>query len=106
MAAIEGYELPGLVRQDYLAAYQGQRFVDQMPYVRAYPAELRTLDELLPTITTPVQLINGDHDPVVPVSNVAHLHRRLPNSKLGVVDAGHFVWEENADEYAGIVTAW
>ncbi|MEV6711039.1 alpha/beta hydrolase [Lentzea sp. NPDC051208] len=106
MDFIEGYELPDVVRQDYLAAYQGQRFVEQMAYVRAYPAELRTLSELLPGITTPVQLINGKRDTVVPVSNVEYLHERLPNSRLDVVDAAHFVWEENADEYARIVTGW
>ncbi|MDX3661404.1 alpha/beta hydrolase [Streptomyces sp. ID05-26A] len=106
MDAIEGYELPDVVRQDYLAAYQGQRFVEQMAYVRAYPAELLELNELLPGITTPVQLINGKRDSVVPVSNAEHLHQRLPNSRLDVVDAGHFVWEENADEYARIVTDW
>ncbi|WP_439656810.1 alpha/beta fold hydrolase [Lentzea sp. HUAS TT2] len=106
MDAIQGYELPDVVRQDYLAGYQGQRFVEQMAYVRAYPAELLELDRLLPGITTPVQLINGKNDAVVPVSNAEHLHERLPNSRLDVVDAGHFVWEENADEYARIVTSW
>lgn len=107
MDFIEGYELPDVVRQDYLAAYQGkQRFVEQMAYVRAYPAELRTLQDLLPTITTPVQLINGAHDSVVPVSNVEYLHGQLPNSELTLVDAGHFVWEENPDEYARVVTEW
>ncbi|WP_394618109.1 alpha/beta fold hydrolase [Lentzea sp. JNUCC 0626] len=106
MDAIEGYELPEVVRQDYLAAYEGQRFVEQMAYVRAYPAELRELSALLPTITTPVQLINGRRDAVVPVSNAEFLHGELPNSRLDVVDAGHFVWEENADEYARIVTTW
>ncbi|MGI5507235.1 alpha/beta fold hydrolase [Lentzea sp. CA-135723] len=106
MDAIEGYELPDEVRQDYLAAYQGQRFVEQMAYVRAYPAELKELGKLLPTITTPVQLINGERDAVVPVSNAEFLHGELPDSKLDVVDAGHFVWEENAGEYARIVTTW
>ncbi|WP_167979429.1 alpha/beta fold hydrolase [Lentzea indica] len=106
MNAIEGYELPDVVRQDYLAAYQGHRFVEQMAYVRAYPAELPALAELLPGITTPVQLINGKHDSVVPLPNVEYLHERLPNSRLDVVEAGHFVWEENADEYARIVTEW
>ncbi|MDX8148959.1 alpha/beta hydrolase [Lentzea sp. BCCO 10_0061] len=106
MDAIQGYELPDVVRQDYLAGYQGQRFVEQMAYVRAYPAELRELSKLLPGITTPVQLINGKNDTVVPVSNAEYLHERLPNSRLDVVDAAHFVWEENADEYARIVTNW
>lgn len=106
MDAIEGYELPDVVRQDYLAAYQGQRFVEQMAYVRAYPTDLATLAELLPTITTPVQLLNGEHDPVVPPSNVEFLHSKLPNSKLDVIDAGHFAWEENASEYARVLTEW
>ncbi|MFD4668964.1 alpha/beta fold hydrolase [Lentzea sp. NPDC058450] len=106
MDAIEGYALPDVVRQDYLAAYQGQRFADQMAYVRAYPADLKELSGLLPTITTPVQVINGERDAVVPVSNAEYLHRELPGSRLDVVDAGHFVWEENADEYARIVTTW
>ncbi|MGW6929384.1 alpha/beta fold hydrolase [Lentzea sp. NPDC054927] len=107
MGAIEGYELPDVVRQDYLASYQGpQRFVEQMAYVRAYPTDLRTLGDLLPGITTPVQLINGEHDPFVPVSNAEYLHGRLPNSKLDLIDAGHFAWEENADEYARVVTEW
>ncbi|TWP53937.1 alpha/beta hydrolase [Lentzea tibetensis] len=103
---IEGYELPDVVREDYLASYWGQRFVDQMPYVRAYPAELPILGELLPTIATPVQVISGAKDAVVPVSNAQYLHERLPNSRLDVVDAGHFVWEEGANDYARIVTTW
>ncbi|KJK52071.1 hypothetical protein UK23_04915 [Lentzea aerocolonigenes] len=106
MDAIDGYELPDVVRQDYLAAYQGTRFYEQMAYVRAYPAQLEELAELLPAITTPVQLLNGKNDPVVPVSNVEYLHGKLPNSKLDVIDAGHFAWEENADEYARMITEW
>jgi pimeloyl-ACP methyl ester carboxylesterase len=103
---IQGYELPDVVREDYLAAYVGERFVDQMPYVRAYPAELPVLGELLPTLETPVLAIAGRTDPVVPVSNAEYLHERLPNSKLAVLDAGHFTWEEGADDYARTVTDW
>ncbi|MFS8097710.1 alpha/beta hydrolase [Lentzea alba] len=106
MDAIDGYELPDLVRQDYLAAYHGERFVEQMAYVRAYPTQLPELSDLLPQITTPVQLINGKNDAVVPVANAEYLHERLPNSKLTVADAGHFVWEENADAYARALIEW
>ena len=28
------------------------------------------------------------------------------NSRLAIVDAGHFVWEEAAGEYASIVSDW
>ncbi|WIX98811.1 alpha/beta hydrolase [Amycolatopsis mongoliensis] len=103
---IEGYELPDVVRQDYLAAYQGQRFADQMPYVRAYPAELPVLGGLLPGIGTPVQIIAGRKDPVVPPANAEYLHERLPHSRLDVLDTGHFAWEEDADGYARVLTAW
>jgi hypothetical protein len=32
------------------------------------------------------------------------LHERLPNSKLDIVDAGQFTWEDCADEYAALVS--
>jgi pimeloyl-ACP methyl ester carboxylesterase len=30
----------------------------------------------------------------------------LPDSKLVVVDAGHFVWEERPGEYASLIADW
>jgi pimeloyl-ACP methyl ester carboxylesterase len=106
LSTIEGYELPEVVREDYLAAYRGQRFAEQMPYVRAYPAELPVLGGLLPGIDTPVQIIAGRRDPVVPPANAEYLHERLPHSRLDVLDTGHFVWEEDAAGYARAITAW
>jgi pimeloyl-ACP methyl ester carboxylesterase len=44
-----------------------------------------------------------EEDRVVPVTNVEFLHARLPDSRLVVLDAGHFVWEEAPAEYASIV---
>ena len=95
--------VPDDIRADYLACYDGERFVESMRYVRRYPEELPVLAELLPQITTPVTLINGRHDRVVPLANVEFLDERLPNSRLAIVDAGHFVWEEAPAEYASIV---
>jgi pimeloyl-ACP methyl ester carboxylesterase len=91
------------VRADYLDCYDGDRFVESMRYVRRYPEELPELAELLPRITTPVTIINGRYDRVVPLANAEFLDDRLPNSRLEVIDAGHFVWEEAPDEYASIV---
>jgi pimeloyl-ACP methyl ester carboxylesterase len=91
------------VRADYLACYEGDRFVESMRYVRRYPEELPALAELLPTITTPVTIINGRRDRVVPVANAEFLDERLPNSRLRIIDAGHFVWEEAPKEYASII---
>ena len=91
------------IHADYLACYQGDRFVESMRYVRRYPEELPALAELLPQITTPVTIINGRHDRVVPVANAEFLNERLPNSRVVLIDAGHFVWEEAPAEYASIV---
>jgi pimeloyl-ACP methyl ester carboxylesterase len=103
---IERYALPDHVREDYLASYEGDRFVESMRYVRTYPTELPVLRDLLPELGTPVQIIAGAHDPAVPPVNAEFLHERLPNSKLDVIDAGHFTWEDAADEYAALVASW
>jgi len=91
------------IHADYRACYAGERFVESMRYVRRYPAELPVLAELLPEIATPVTLVNGRHDRVVPVANAEFLHERLPNSRLEIIDAGHFVWEEAPAKYASII---
>jgi pimeloyl-ACP methyl ester carboxylesterase len=106
MASLERYTPSEAARADYLASYAGERFAESMAYVRKYPAELPVLRDLLPTIRTPVQIINGKRDPVVPPENAEFLHERLPTSKLDIIDAGHFIWEDAADEYAALVTAW
>lgn len=106
LAGIGGYALPDFVRDDYLSAYDGDRFVESMGYVRSYPTELAALRELLPEIRTPVQIIAGARDRTVPPVNGEFLHERLPHSRLDVIDAGHFTWEEGAVEYAELVTSW
>jgi pimeloyl-ACP methyl ester carboxylesterase len=103
---IERYALLDFVREDYLASYEGDRFVESMRYVRSYPTELPVLCELLPRIQTPVQIIAGAHDPVVPAVNAEFLAARLPNSTLHLLDAGHFTWEDAADQYAALATSW
>jgi len=96
-------EIPDDIRADYLACYDGDRFAESMRYVRRYPDELPVLAGLLPQITVPVTIINGSHDRVVPVSNAEFLDQRLPTSRLVIVDAGHFVWEEAPAQYASAV---
>ncbi len=95
--------VPDDIRADYLACYDGDRFVESMRYARRYPEQLPALAELLPRITTPVTIINGRHDRVVPVANAEFLDERLPNSRVVLIDAGHFVWEEAPTEYASII---
>ena len=95
--------VPDDVRADYLACYDGDRFVESMRYVRRYPEELPELAELLPQITTPVTIINGREDRVVPPVNAEFLDDRLPQSRAVLIDGGHFIWEEAPAEYAAAV---
>ena len=70
------------------------------------PNELARLRDLLPETQTPVQIIAGARDAAVPPVNAEYLHQRLSQSKLDIIDAGHFTWEDAADQYAGLVTSW
>ena len=38
--AIQGYDMPGFVLDDYLASYAGTRYIESVPYVRNYPTGL------------------------------------------------------------------
>jgi len=106
LTGIERYALPDAVREDYLSSYDGDRMAESMRYVRTYPTELPALRDQLPQIQTPVLIIAGRHDLAVPPANAEFLHERLPRSQLAIVDAGHFTWEDAADQYAALVTAW
>jgi pimeloyl-ACP methyl ester carboxylesterase len=106
LRTLERYVPSDTAREDYLASYGGQRFAESMRYVRAYPEELPVLRDLLPTIQTPVLIINGVKDAVVPPVNGEYLHKRLPNSALRFIDAGHFIWEDAAAAYATLITTW
>jgi pimeloyl-ACP methyl ester carboxylesterase len=91
---------------DYVESSMGDRFAESARYVRSYPEQLPLLAGLLPQIFTPVQIITGRKDPIVPVANAEFLHARLPNSRLDVLDAGHLAWEEASGEYGAIISAW
>jgi pimeloyl-ACP methyl ester carboxylesterase len=68
-----------------------------MAYVRAYPAELPALRELLPSIRTPELSIWGSQDPIVPPISAEILDTSLPSTRSLVLDSSHFVWEDQAD---------
>ena len=91
---------------DYIESNSGDRFAESTRYVRSYPEQLPILRDRLPEILTPVQIITGRRDPLVPVGNAEYLHELLPNSKLAVLDTGQFVWEEAAEQYASLIIEW
>jgi pimeloyl-ACP methyl ester carboxylesterase len=103
---VERHTLPDAIREDYLSSYAGQRFVESAAYVRNYPTDLPVLAERLSGITTPVQIIAGRRDALVPPSNAEFLHARLPDSKLDLLDTGHFTWEDGSEDYLELARSW
>jgi pimeloyl-ACP methyl ester carboxylesterase len=106
IGGIEGHELSAEIRDDYISCYQGDRFAESARYVRSYPEDLPVLAGLLAEIATPVQIIAGSRDPVVPPINAELLDEALPHSKLDILDAAHYVWEERSEQYGSLITQW
>jgi pimeloyl-ACP methyl ester carboxylesterase len=104
LQTFERYTPTAAAREDYLLSYEGDRFAESMRYAQSYPTELDALRSVLPHIHTPVTIINGGRDRVVPPVNATYLQEQLPNSELHFLDGGHFLWEDAAEEYASLIT--
>jgi len=94
------------VHEDYVSAYDLGRFAESARFVRRYPELNPVLRDLLPTITSPTQVVAGRDDDLVPWSNNQYLGDLLPNSEIHPLDAGHFAWEQASDEYGRLVAEW
>ena len=94
------------VHEDYVSAYDLGRFAESARFVRQYPEQNPVLGDLLATITTPTQIVAGRDDDLVPWSNNQYLDDLLPNSELHPLDAGHFAWEQAAEDYGRLVVDW
>jgi pimeloyl-ACP methyl ester carboxylesterase len=91
------------VHEDYVSAYDLGRFGESARFVRHYPEQNPVLGELLARITTPTLIVAGRDDDLVPWSNNQYLDDRLPNSELHPLDAGHFAWEQAAEDHGRLV---
>lgn len=107
LGTIEGYVPSAEIREDYMSGYEGDRFADTIPYAQSYREYLPQLADLLPGIKTPVRVVAGADDQVVPPANAEFLRQRLPCSRVDLIPgAGHFCWEEKPADYAALVTGW
>jgi pimeloyl-ACP methyl ester carboxylesterase len=107
LGTIAGYNPSDEIREDYMTSYDGDKFAESIAYVQAYPEQLPVLSTLLAGIHTPVRIVQGSEDQVVPVVNATYLGDRLPDSRVDIIaGAGHFCWEERPDEYAELVIDW
>jgi len=104
--AMVGGPPPPEVRDDYLESYAGDRFVESCRYVRSYPSELPDLAAKLPKIETPVQIVCGRDDDLVPMANQEFLQDQLPHNRMDLLDAAHFAWEEVPDLYGNVLIRW
>ena len=94
------------VHEDYVSAYDLGRFAESARFVRHYPEQNPVLRDLLPTIATPTQIVAGRDDDLVPWSNNHYLYDLLPNSEIHPLDAGHFAWEQAAEQYGRLIVDW
>ena len=94
------------VHEDYVSAYDLGRFAESARFVRHYPEQNPVLRNLLPTIGTPTQIVAGSNDELVPWSNSQYLADLLPNSEIHALDAGHFAWEQAAEDYGRLIVDW
>ncbi len=94
------------VHEDYVSAYDLGRFAESARFVRHYPEQNPVLRELLPTIITPTQIVAGRDDDLVPWSNNEYLYELLPHSEIHALDAGHYAWEQAAEEYCRLIVDW
>ena len=97
---------PPAVLEDYRLSAAGSRFDEQANYVRAYAKDLPQLKGLLSNIQTPVLILAGKSDPIVPPANGQFLKDRLPHCRYTLLDGGHLVWEDAAQEYANHIASW
>jgi pimeloyl-ACP methyl ester carboxylesterase len=104
--ALIAIQPPQDVMEDYRLSSADGRYMEAAAYVRAYPQDLPLLQRLLGSIETPVLVLSGRTDPLVPPSNGDLLEHLLPHCRHEVLEAGHFVWEDAADDYARAVTDW
>src|SRR5712675_1404987 len=67
---------------------------------------LPRLKALLPSIATPVLVLAGRNDPIVPPPNGELLARHLPHCRHELLEGGHLVWEDAAPAYAARLGEW
>jgi pimeloyl-ACP methyl ester carboxylesterase len=89
------------VHGDYVSASDLGRFAESARFVLHYREQNPILRELLPTITTPTQIVAGRPDDLVPWSNTQYLDDLLPNSETHPLEAGHFAWRKRPTTTVG-----
>ena len=67
LSELKNYVLPEEIREGYISSYSDGRLFKAMQILRVYITDIPLLDKLIEGIKTPVQIIWGEKDPIVPV---------------------------------------
>jgi pimeloyl-ACP methyl ester carboxylesterase len=97
---------PAAIIDDFRHASADRRFEDAVQYVRGYNEDLPLLEQRLRQIQTPVLVIAGKNDPIVPPANNQFLADLLPHNRLSLLDAAHRAWEEATENYSRQIMSW
>lgn len=66
--------------------------------------DVRSLERELPRLATPLVLVSGGRDRMIPPSHAQGVHRLVPTARLVTLpDAGHLAHEECPDEIAALI---
>ena len=95
-------------KADYLAG--STRFAKlrgQVGFLGSYPTETPALARDVARIEVPVQVLHGEFDTFVSVTNSQRLADLLPNSRFAIIPgAAHYAWEDNHKDYLGKVLSF
>ncbi|MGV8968512.1 MAG: alpha/beta fold hydrolase [Cellulomonas sp.] len=79
----------------------------QSGLLASYPDEIPALEQVAPTIESPVLVLHGERDTFVGIGNSRRLSEALSNSEFHVIpEAGHYAWEDNPEPYLAHVLRW
>ncbi|HMH24066.1 MAG TPA: alpha/beta hydrolase [Puia sp.] len=106
LSELKNYHLPNEIRADYISSYADGRLFEAFQILRSFEKDLQLLQVWLDKLPVAVQIIWGRHDPIALVENAFILNRRLQNSKLNILNTGHYAWEEGWEEFAAIIEEW
>jgi pimeloyl-ACP methyl ester carboxylesterase len=97
---------PPAVMEDYWLSSSATRFDQAANFVRSYPEELPTLKERLRVIQSPVLVLAGRDDPLVPPANGQLLVEHIKHSRQVLLEGGHLIWEDAASLYGAAIADW
>jgi len=98
--------VPPSVIEDYWHSSSAARFDRATNFVRSYSEELPILETVLPQIEAPVLVLAGRHDPIVPPANGEFLVERISLCQQVLLEGGHLIWEDAAEEYGAEIQQW